>query len=140
MNEVKELNWSFKSRKFRGYGQKSKKEKICFQEEYVSQSFRSVENTSYLTCNAKLSYGKNAQKNLKIFRLMIFKKQHFIIHGSNHTMLVHFVSGKDKFAYVLRIEITGNYHVVFPKATLFFSCFCSKQGNKHCIVGVHFPW
>ena len=35
--------------------------------------------------------------------LFWIKKQHFVIHGSNHTMLVRFVSGKDKFAYVLRI-------------------------------------
>ena len=37
MNEVRKLNWSLKSRKTWGYGQKSnaKKEKIHFMEKYM---------------------------------------------------------------------------------------------------------
>ena len=39
MNEIRKLNWSLKSRKTGGYGQKSKakKEKIYFMEEYISE-------------------------------------------------------------------------------------------------------
>jgi hypothetical protein len=86
MNEFRKLNWSFKSRKCRSYGQKSKakKEKIFFVEEHTfSPSLVLVDSTSYLACN-KIKMQRNT--SLKDKNLLIILKN----NTSKITMLIRF--------------------------------------------------